>query len=116
MLRLTVVTLLAAVLLGGACGSRSDIFETPVRFATLADLTGPWQRFPSRLDPVMRERVADACRREIELAPGSIPAVIDTRGAGVVTPPDTGGGRQSRRGRQPVRTRQVLGSRMLERL
>lgn len=90
MLRLTVVTLLAAVLLGGACGSRSDIFETPVRFATLADLTGPWQRFPSLLDPVMRERVADACRREIELAPGSIPAVIDARGAGVVTVRMTG--------------------------
>ena len=89
MKRRVLATLLAAVLSVVACGD-GEVINPPVRFATLAELTGPWRATPLFLDPALRARVADVCRREIELPPGAVPAVIDARGKGVVTVRMTG--------------------------
>ena len=89
MKRRSVLLLLAAAMLVGACGSDGEVIDRPARFAALAELTGPWRPTPFRLDPVIRERVAETCRRDIEV-PGSVPAVMDARGAGVVTVRMTG--------------------------
>jgi len=88
--RLVLATLVAALLVVVACGSDGEVINPPVRLATLAELTGPWRAIPLILDPALRARVADVCRREIELPPGAVPAVMDARGEGAVTVRMTG--------------------------
>jgi hypothetical protein len=83
-------TLVATLLAVVACGGEGEVIEPPVRFATPAELTGPWRATPLILDPALRARVADVCRREIELPPGTVPAVVDARGERVVTVRMTG--------------------------
>jgi hypothetical protein len=53
--------------------------------ATLAELTGPWRPTPLVLDPMIRARAEDVCRRDMSLPPGSQAIVVDARGASVVT-------------------------------
>ena len=84
--------LFSAALLLASCGGDEEALDAPVQFASLAELTGPWRAIPLSLDPVVRERVAAGCRRDIELPAGTVAAVIDARGAGVVTVRMTGGG------------------------
>jgi hypothetical protein len=83
---LAIVIVLAVV----ACGSDGEVNNEPVRFATPAELTGPWRTTPLILDPALRARVAEACRRGIELPAEAVPAVIDARGGRVVTVRMTG--------------------------
>jgi hypothetical protein len=83
---LAIMIVLAAV----ACGSDGEVDNEPVRFATPAELTGPWRTTPLILDPALRARVAEACRRGIELPAEAVPAVIDARGGRVVTVRMTG--------------------------
>jgi hypothetical protein len=72
---------LAAVLV--ACGSEV-VPTTPPAPATFADLTGPWQSVPLFLDPALVGRAVDACGRDLELV-GATAAIVDARGAHVVT-------------------------------
>jgi hypothetical protein len=90
MKRRVLAALIAAMLAAVACGSDGEVINPPVRLATLAELTGPWRPTPLVLDPALRARAAEACRRDIELPPGAVPAVMDTRGEGVVTVRMTG--------------------------
>ena len=84
--RLSLAKLAMVTLLLGACGE-SEPEPVPVRPASLADLTGPWRPVPFQLDPEIRSRVEQGCRRDLQMPPGSSAAVIDARGAGVVTVP-----------------------------
>ena len=90
MKRRVLATLVAAMLAVLACGGDGEVINQPVRVATLAELTGPWRATPLILDPALRARAADVCRREIELPGGVVPAVMDARGEGVVTVRMTG--------------------------
>ena len=83
-------TLVALMLAVVSCGGDGEVINPPVRFATVAELTGPVRAVPLLLDPALRVRVAEVCRREIELPPGAVPAVMDARGEGVVTVRMTG--------------------------
>jgi len=86
------VILIAFALVLVACGETATDVEPIQRPATLGELTGPWQETPFLLDPVLRERVAQTCRRDMEMRPGSVPAVIDARGARIATVRMTGPG------------------------
>ncbi len=81
-LRVPVVALLVA-----ACSESTppQPIEVQNPVATVADLVGPWRPTPLQLDPVMRRRIELACRGEIPVGPGAQVAVIDARGASVVT-------------------------------
>lgn len=92
MWRRPLATLLAAALVIASCGGDEETLEAPVRFASLAELTGPWRAIPLTLDPVVRERAAAGCRRDMELPAATVAAIIDARGAGVVTVRMTGAG------------------------
>jgi len=84
--RLSLARLAVVTLLLGACGeSLSEPEPVPVRPASLADLTGPWRPVPFQLDPVIRSRVEQGCRGDLQMPPGSSAAVIDARGASVAT-------------------------------
>jgi hypothetical protein len=83
-------TLAVAMLAGIGCGGGGEVIYPPVRLATLPELIGPWRPTPLVLDPALRTRVADVCRRDIELPPGTVPAILDARGEGVVTVRMTG--------------------------
>ena len=84
--RVRAACLLAAALLVGACADAEVVDEPVARGpAPLAALTGPWQPTPLVLDPQTRSRAEQACRRDMELKAGAVAAVIDARGAGVVT-------------------------------
>ena len=83
-------TLVATALAVAACGGDGEVIQPRVQIATLAELTGPWRATPLKLDPALRARVADFCRREIQLPPGVVPAVVDARGEGVVAVRMTG--------------------------
>jgi hypothetical protein len=89
--RLALVRFVAVAVLIGAC-DEAVIEPEPVviRPATVAELTGPWRPTPLGLDVAMRTRVEQACRRDIEMPLGSVAAVIDARGASVVTVRMTG--------------------------
>ena len=91
MSRLSLARLVAVALLVGACGE-AVIEPDPViiRPASLADLTGPWRPTPFQLDPMIRNRAEQGCRRDLQLPPGGSAAVIDARGASVVTVRMTG--------------------------
>lgn len=84
--------MLAIVLAGSglvaACGGESALVGPPV--ASIQDLTGPWRPTPLLLDPVMRDRIATTCRRDIERKPTSTVAVMDVRGFGVAVVRMTG--------------------------
>jgi hypothetical protein len=81
---------LAAVVALAGCGEGTTDTGPIRRPATLADLAGPWQAAPFLLDPGLRERVIQACRREIEMRPGGVAAVVDARGGRVATVRMTG--------------------------
>jgi hypothetical protein len=81
---------LAIVLMVAAgCGGEvapDDVLVPPARAAaSLEQLIGPWQPRPYVLDAATATRIGDACRRDIEFPRGSMPVVIDVRGAGVAT-------------------------------
>ena len=78
---LLAITLLLVV----GCGdSKTDLQEAQADPASIAQLTGPWLQEPVVLDLPLRNRIELACRRLIGPLPGSIVAVMDARGAGVV--------------------------------
>ena len=81
--RLAVITAFAIAGLVAACAD--DNAELPIVRppATLAQLTGPWQAAPLRLDPVMWGTIEDACRRDIEFPVGAHALHIEVRGGGV---------------------------------
>lgn len=83
MARVPRIVLAAGLLFAAACGGE----DAPVAFApapaSLAQLTGPWQAQPFALDPVLRSRVEQTCRTDMERQPGSVAALVDVRGAGV---------------------------------
>ena len=70
--RLSLARLAVVTLLLGACGeSLSEPEPVPVRPASLADLTGPWRPVPFQLDPVIRSRVEQGCRGDLQMPPGA---------------------------------------------
>jgi hypothetical protein len=84
--RLRLAFVLALSLVASACGEDAPgQVAVPARPATLAELTGPWRPTPLLLDPLLRARVEDLCRRDMERRPGSRAAIMDARGASVVT-------------------------------
>jgi hypothetical protein len=90
--RLTVMTIFLAASIVTACGeSAPDPVGPPVaRIATLAELRGAWQAAPFALDPQILGRVEQACRRDMEVPAGGRLAIVDVRGAAVVTVRITG--------------------------
>jgi hypothetical protein len=105
----TVVVGISLLLVG--CGDEAtEPLFVPGRPATLAELVGPWRATPLLLDAVTRQRVQEACRRDIELPPGSAAAVIDARGAGVATVRMTGQGSGSCHALQITPAGQVVGA------
>ena len=48
--------------------------------ASIAQLTGPWQPQPYMLDPILRGRLEQTCRTDMERGPGSVAGVVDVRG------------------------------------
>ena len=89
--RLSLARLVAVAFLIVAC-DEAVVEPEPVviRPATVAELTGPWRPTPLGLDVAMRTRVEQACRRDVQMPLGSVAAVIDARGASVVTVRMTG--------------------------
>lgn len=84
--RVVIVALLVTSLGLGACGSEDPVPQVPMlRPATPRDLVGPWQATPFLIDPVLRAKVEQTCRRDIEMPPGSFAIVVDARGERVVT-------------------------------
>jgi hypothetical protein len=81
-----VAYLLAALLLAAACAD-ADVVDEPNTQgpAPLAALVGPWSATPFVLDPQVGNVAAQVCRRDIELGDGAVAAVVDARGAGVIT-------------------------------
>jgi hypothetical protein len=82
--RLAVFAVLAIAGLVAACAD-DDNDNVPIGRppATLAELTGPWQAAPLRLDPVIWGTIENACRRDIEFPAGAHALHIDVRGGGV---------------------------------
>ncbi len=86
---LVLIGLVAMAAAVAACGE--ETMQVPVpRPASIAELNGPWRPQPFTLDPLLRDRIADACRRDMGRQPGSELAVIDARGGGLVTVRMTG--------------------------
>jgi hypothetical protein len=84
MLRVPLAILATGVLLAAACGGENAADGIlPQAPATIAQLIGPWQPQPFVLDPAMRNRVEQTCRRDMERGPGSVAALVDVRGRGV---------------------------------
>ena len=83
MARLRLIVLSAGLLFAAGCGGEEDPIAIQPAPASLAQLTGPWQAQPLALDPVLRSRIEQACRTDMERQPGSVAAVIDVRGASV---------------------------------
>ncbi len=82
------IALALVLLVAAACGGEvaTDALFPQARVpATLEQLVGPWQPRPYALDAASATRIADACRRDIEFPRGSMPVLIDVRGAGVAT-------------------------------
>ena len=87
----------AAALLLGLVGCGEETVEPPLAPppATLAELTGPWRPTPLSLTPQLWALAQEACRKDMEMAPGTAAVIIDARGAGVVTLRMTGATRGS---------------------
>src|SRR4029453_14544780 len=85
--RRPVSRLVAAVFVLGVAACGEEVIQPPVAPppATLAELTGPWRPTPLGLDPLLWARAEEACRKDMEMAPGTKAIVIDARGASVVT-------------------------------
>jgi hypothetical protein len=81
--RLAVIAVIAIAGVVAACAD--DNADEPIVRppATLAELTGPWQATPLRLDPVMWGTIENACRRDIEFPAGAHALHIEVRGGGV---------------------------------
>ena len=80
------VALLIAPLALVACGAEEPAPQIPIpRPATAVDLVGPWQAIPFVIDAGLRAKIEQTCRRDIEMPPGSLAAVIDVRGERVAT-------------------------------
>jgi hypothetical protein len=75
--------LAAGLLFAAACSGQDDPILLRPEPASLAQLTGPWQAQPFPLDPVLRARVEQSCRRDMERRPDSVAALVDVRGASV---------------------------------
>jgi hypothetical protein len=95
--RRSVSRLAAAVLVLGLAACGEEVIQPPVAPppATLAELTGPWRPTPLGLDPLLWARAEEACRKDMEMAPGTKAIIIDVRGAGVATLRMTGATRGS---------------------
>jgi hypothetical protein len=84
MLRVSLAILATSVLLAAACGGQdSAVAILPQAPASIAQLIGPWQPQPFVLDPALRSRVEQTCRRDMERGPNSVAALVDVRGGGV---------------------------------
>jgi hypothetical protein len=85
MLRVLLAILATGVLLAAACGGEDAPADAilPQAPAPIAQLIGPWQPRPFVLDPALRSRVEQACRRDMGLGPATIAAVVDVRGRAV---------------------------------
>lgn len=83
MARVGFVILAAGLLFAAACGSEGAPVALQPGPASLVQLTGPWQAEPFALDPLLRSRVEQTCRRDMERRPESVAALVDVRGAGV---------------------------------
>ena len=78
-------------LLGWGCGEAEPVEPPRVPLpATIAELVGPWRATPLGLDPAMRAKIEQVCRRDIEFPAGSFAAIVDVRGGGVATVRMTG--------------------------
>lgn len=58
------------------------VSPTPTRFATTAELTGPWRAVPLVIDPALTDALDQSCRRDPEFPPGVALVAIDARGDG----------------------------------
>lgn len=83
MARVRLVVLATAVLFVAACGGPDDPLAIAPGPASLAQLTGPWRAQPLALDPVLRGKIEQTCRTDMERQPGSVAALVDVRGASV---------------------------------
>jgi hypothetical protein len=83
MARVRLSVLAAGLLLVAACGGEAPPAAIQPGPASLVQLTGPWQAEPFALDPVLRSRVEQTCRRDMERRPESVAALVDVRGASV---------------------------------
>ena len=83
MARVWFVVLAAGLLLAAACGGEDAAVALQPAPASLVQLTGPWQAQPFALDPVLRSRIEQTCRRDMERRPESVAALVDVRGASV---------------------------------
>ena len=73
MARVPLAILAIGVLLAAACGGEDAPADgiLPQAPASIAQLIGPWQPQPFVLDPALRSRVEQACRRDMGLGPGN---------------------------------------------
>jgi len=85
MARVPLAILAIGVLLAAACGGEASPADgvPPQAPASIAQLIGPWQPRPFGLEPAMRSRVEQACRRDMWLGPATVAALVDVRGGGV---------------------------------
>jgi hypothetical protein len=84
MLRVPLAILAIGVLLAAACGGEDAADGIlPQAPAPIAQLIGPWQPQPFVLDPALRSRVEQVCRRDMERGPGNTAALVDVRGGAV---------------------------------
>ena len=83
MARIPLAILAVGLLLAVACGGEAAPEAVPDARASLLQLTGPWQPRPFVLDPALRSRVEQACRRDMQRGPGNTAALVDVRGGGV---------------------------------
>jgi hypothetical protein len=83
MARVQLAILTGSLLLAAACGGEAAPALPPQAPAPIAQLVGPWQPQPFVLDPALRSRIEQACRRDTERGPASTAALVDVRGGGV---------------------------------
>jgi len=83
MARVLLAILAGSVLLAAACGGEDAPALPPQAPAPIAQLIGPWQPQPFVLDPALRSRIEQACRRDMERGPANTAALVDVRGGGV---------------------------------
>ena len=86
MARVLLAILATGVLLATACGGEDAPAAgglAPQAPAAIAELIGPWQPRPFLLDPGLRGRIEQGCRRDMGLGPASVAALVDVRGGRV---------------------------------
>ena len=93
MARVLLAILASGVLLSACGGEDAPVSEdfVPEAPAAIAQLIGPWQPRPFVLDPALRSRVKQTCRRDMERGPNSVLALVDVRGGGVAVARMVGG-------------------------